>query len=1042
MNYKSKIEELSKGFAPETLPKRMNLTDEQYAGYLEVYQYAINAGAKFPEVVATQWALESAWGTKPSGANNLFGVKTRSGEKGTVRTTKEDLDGKGSVSMKQEFLDYDTPEDSINDRLNRKHWKAAEANSDTAEEYINYLTFINKYATDAQYDVKLKNMVSSRHGIPMEELPSFSKDPGQDRLAREELFLNQYKEKQARNGMLADNIKKQQDALSTIPNFVPAAAEAQNELQGAYEEAYAMSDRPAMSFKPRESSSHIGRNTSTLRDRVYNPFNSEEEVAQMSAEKKNLVKQREEEFNFKGTPILNPKNMLAERSFKYGGALTEFNSGGTHTENPLGGIPQGQTPQGPNLVEEGETKYNDYIFSNSLYLSEQDVKDARLDKKLIGLSIAEASKVLNKFLDEAPFDKITRDTVNEQLDSLTLINENYNALHEEEENQQLMQDPVIAEQTMQEELAMEEMAMQEQAGMPSPEEMMMQDQQFMYGGELNFANGVEESSWFNKENVGKGVAGVAGAANILSNFSGANSTGDMGADALGGAVGGASAGMAFGPVGAAVGGGLGAISSIFGSAKAKRRAQQEREDKASRDFNAGFINEELTFSKGGPLKKDNRLDYLRQNFENNILPNIGNEEDYFKHELSPMGYDIIDPMHETIEQRNRGHVPMFSNDLIRSDANIRTNPRRFDNTKYYSSNFYDNILPNLSKDTNTEPNYTMSDTTLDEIVIDARKNKDNASLEYLRDNFEKNILPNLTKSDETVIDTPAGRSNQTTVAGNQDSRLSTMLPRSSGEQQITSNANIPNYAPSPTQVGSATRTDDVFGFTPRNNTLGNILRGAPIANSLIDVLNKEKPEHVSYQLSDYKYQPNFVDEQAITNNIRQGSANTLRSLEQSGLSSGQLAAAKLGMGANSVNSLNDAYLQINDRNNAERTRAQDIDYQVQASNLHTTNRQIEDNMQADAMARDMNRVNRNTLVNNISELGTELSNTNTAFNVSRGYTQSGQYNPYAALFRSKKDINPIKKRGGRLNNSIFVDDDADSINLMDNLIKSFKKNGK
>jgi hypothetical protein len=47
------------------------------------------------------------------------------------------------------------------------------------------------------------------------------------------------------------------------------------------------------------------------------------------------------------------------------GLVTKFENGGLHEENPLGGIPLGIGPNGkPNLVEEGETKWNDYIFSN------------------------------------------------------------------------------------------------------------------------------------------------------------------------------------------------------------------------------------------------------------------------------------------------------------------------------------------------------------------------------------------------------------------------------------------------------------------------------------------------------------------------------------------------------------------------------------------------------------------------------------------------------------------------------------------------------
>jgi hypothetical protein len=50
---------------------------------------AIEAGAKFPECVAAQWALESGWGEHTSGRHNYFGLKGP----GTSTTTREFLDG-------------------------------------------------------------------------------------------------------------------------------------------------------------------------------------------------------------------------------------------------------------------------------------------------------------------------------------------------------------------------------------------------------------------------------------------------------------------------------------------------------------------------------------------------------------------------------------------------------------------------------------------------------------------------------------------------------------------------------------------------------------------------------------------------------------------------------------------------------------------------------------------------------------------------------------------------------------------------------------
>ena len=63
-----------------------------------------------------------------------------------------------------------------------------------------------------------------------------------------------------------------------------------------------------------------------------------------------------------------------------------FENGGTHEQNSLGGIPQGIGANGkPNLVEEGETKFEDYIFSNNInmdgtYSDKEGTKDGQYRK--------------------------------------------------------------------------------------------------------------------------------------------------------------------------------------------------------------------------------------------------------------------------------------------------------------------------------------------------------------------------------------------------------------------------------------------------------------------------------------------------------------------------------------------------------------------------------------------------------------------------------------------------------------------------------------
>lgn len=96
----------------------------------------------------------------------------------------------------------------------------------------------------------------------------------------------------------------------------------------------------------------------------------------------------------------------------YGGefstGLTSFNNGGTHELNINGGILQGFDSQGvPNLVEEGETKWNNYIFSNRLKLDKQLTKDYHLPKNVATKSFAQASEIINKGAKERPNDPIS-----------------------------------------------------------------------------------------------------------------------------------------------------------------------------------------------------------------------------------------------------------------------------------------------------------------------------------------------------------------------------------------------------------------------------------------------------------------------------------------------------------------------------------------------------------------------------------------------------------------------------------------------------------
>lgn len=123
-----------------------------------IYNCAKEVGAKFPEVVAAQWALESAWGEHTSGKNNYFGIKG----KGTVKTTWEDY-GNGPVVIKDEFKDFETPMDCIKELVDKwyKDYRTYKGvNRAITPEQCATLLKSEGYATDPNYASKLVSIMN------------------------------------------------------------------------------------------------------------------------------------------------------------------------------------------------------------------------------------------------------------------------------------------------------------------------------------------------------------------------------------------------------------------------------------------------------------------------------------------------------------------------------------------------------------------------------------------------------------------------------------------------------------------------------------------------------------------------------------------------------------------------------------------------------------------------------------------------------------------------------------------------------------------
>ena len=99
---------------------------------------------------------------------------------------------------------------------------------------------------------------------------------------------------------------------------------------------------------------------------------------------------------------------LSTHGLDLSNGVVQVNNGNTHENNKYEGVQMGIDNQGiPNLVEEGEVVFNDYVFSNRLNVP----KDVKNKYKLRGnkeLTFANAAKQMQKESEERPNDPISK----------------------------------------------------------------------------------------------------------------------------------------------------------------------------------------------------------------------------------------------------------------------------------------------------------------------------------------------------------------------------------------------------------------------------------------------------------------------------------------------------------------------------------------------------------------------------------------------------------------------------------------------------------
>ena len=118
-------------------------------------------GAKFPQLVAAQWSLESAHGTAVSGKNNFFGIKGS----GSSHVTQEEVNGQ-MVTITAGFIDFPTLKDCVNYLVSRwycdfKGYRGVNHNNSAEDAACDLKR--QGYATDSQYPEKLIRLMRE-HG--------------------------------------------------------------------------------------------------------------------------------------------------------------------------------------------------------------------------------------------------------------------------------------------------------------------------------------------------------------------------------------------------------------------------------------------------------------------------------------------------------------------------------------------------------------------------------------------------------------------------------------------------------------------------------------------------------------------------------------------------------------------------------------------------------------------------------------------------------------------------------------------------------------
>lgn len=163
----------------------------------------------------------------------------------------------------------------------------------------------------------------------------------------------------------------------------------------------------------------------------------------------------------------------------FSNGLMHIDAGGSHESSPYDGVQLGIDAQGkPNLVEEGETIFDDYVFSKRIKADAKTKKKFHIGKNT-DISYADLSRKLEKESAERPNDAISQAGLEKQMHDLADEQERqnqaaFNQLPPEQQRAIMQQVAMEEQQAQQQQMEQPIDEVPQQAGQQSVNEQMMQ----------------------------------------------------------------------------------------------------------------------------------------------------------------------------------------------------------------------------------------------------------------------------------------------------------------------------------------------------------------------------------------------------------------------------------------------------------------------------------------------------------------------------------------------------------------------------------------